>query len=353
MAALDSAHAALALGCADAARRADVLGRRARAPPRHLPSHADRARPAARARHGRAAGRDALAGRRRPAAGLGAVFGGESSPRPALALDVERPVRITRHDWRRATVDLPGYAASGPAGEHDGAHARAGPAVLRRRAGRRARRSPSWRPRHDRGGRADAQLRAARRRDRLRGRDRRRARRALPPRRRRGGHARDRPPRGRRRRSSPTTSGTSGSCASRARRSASRRCSRSRPGELDVEGEAPLAGRPARARRGDRPGRRALGADPRLLHERRLHRRARAPVRGDRPARRAAPRASENERIEIVPWPLDDLDERDRRVPRREDADRRCCWLRARRLNAPVAPPRTRARSREAKPGAR
>jgi Protein of unknown function (DUF3866) len=46
-------------------------------------------------------------------AGLGAVFGGESSPRPALALDVERPVRITRHDWRRATVDLPGYGASG------------------------------------------------------------------------------------------------------------------------------------------------------------------------------------------------------------------------------------------------
>ncbi len=47
-------------------------------------------------------------------AGLGAVFGGgQSSPRPALALDVERPVRITRHDWRRATVDLPGYAASG------------------------------------------------------------------------------------------------------------------------------------------------------------------------------------------------------------------------------------------------
>jgi hypothetical protein len=48
-------------------------------------------------------------------AGLGAVFGGEGSgpSRPGLALDVERPVRITRHDWRRATVDLPGYAASG------------------------------------------------------------------------------------------------------------------------------------------------------------------------------------------------------------------------------------------------
>jgi Protein of unknown function (DUF3866) len=46
-------------------------------------------------------------------AGLGAVFGGAMPSRPALALDVERPVRITRHDWRRATVDLPAYAASG------------------------------------------------------------------------------------------------------------------------------------------------------------------------------------------------------------------------------------------------
>jgi hypothetical protein len=46
-------------------------------------------------------------------AGLGAVFAGAKGSRPALALDVERPVRITRHDWRRAAVDLPGYAASG------------------------------------------------------------------------------------------------------------------------------------------------------------------------------------------------------------------------------------------------
>ena len=46
-------------------------------------------------------------------AGLGAVFGGGRASRPAPALDVERPARITRHDWRRATVDLPGYAASG------------------------------------------------------------------------------------------------------------------------------------------------------------------------------------------------------------------------------------------------
>jgi hypothetical protein len=46
-------------------------------------------------------------------AGLGSVFGGAMPSRPALALDVERPVRITRHDWRRAVVDLPAYAACG------------------------------------------------------------------------------------------------------------------------------------------------------------------------------------------------------------------------------------------------
>ncbi len=46
-------------------------------------------------------------------AGLGSVFGGAMPARPALELDVERPVRITRHDWRRALVDLPSYAACG------------------------------------------------------------------------------------------------------------------------------------------------------------------------------------------------------------------------------------------------
>jgi hypothetical protein len=45
-------------------------------------------------------------------AGLGAVFGA-SAPRPQLELDVDRPARIARHDWRHARVDLPGYAASG------------------------------------------------------------------------------------------------------------------------------------------------------------------------------------------------------------------------------------------------
>lgn len=50
-------------------------------------------------------------------AGLGAVFGGALPSRPiknraALELEVERPARITRHDWRRAMVDLPAYAAA-------------------------------------------------------------------------------------------------------------------------------------------------------------------------------------------------------------------------------------------------
>jgi hypothetical protein len=48
-------------------------------------------------------------------ASLGEVFAGGA--RPALALDVERPARITRHDWRRATVELPAYAACGLSNE--------------------------------------------------------------------------------------------------------------------------------------------------------------------------------------------------------------------------------------------
>jgi hypothetical protein len=45
-------------------------------------------------------------------AGLGSVFG-TSASRPQLELDVDRPARIARHDWRHAKVDLPGYAGSG------------------------------------------------------------------------------------------------------------------------------------------------------------------------------------------------------------------------------------------------
>jgi len=46
--------------------------------------------------------------------GVGGVDGVGSAGRPRLdlGLEVDRPARIARHDWRRATVDLPAYAAS-------------------------------------------------------------------------------------------------------------------------------------------------------------------------------------------------------------------------------------------------
>ena len=52
-------------------------------------------------------------------AGLGSVFGGALPNRGhtvrttgSLELDIERPARIARHDWRRAIVDLPAYASA-------------------------------------------------------------------------------------------------------------------------------------------------------------------------------------------------------------------------------------------------
>lgn len=113
LSALDSAHTALALGC-----EALIVARMSSGDPR--------------ARH-RGISHHTLtvldlllapvtvalpAGMRSPVgadlrAGLGAVFGGAMPSRPGLELDVERPARITRHDWRRAGIDLPGYAASG------------------------------------------------------------------------------------------------------------------------------------------------------------------------------------------------------------------------------------------------
>jgi hypothetical protein len=113
MSALDTAHVSLALGC-----RTLLVAR--------MSSSDERARHRGISHHTLTV-LDLLlepvtvalpAGMRSPVgadlrAGLGAVFGGATPSRPALALDVERPVRITRHDWRRATIDLPGYAASG------------------------------------------------------------------------------------------------------------------------------------------------------------------------------------------------------------------------------------------------
>lgn len=119
MAALDCAHAALALGCATL-----VV-------PRMCSGDARRRR--------RGISQDTLtvldlllepvsvalpAGMRSPVgaelhAGLRAVFGAPSrtAAQAPPTLDMEpltdRPARIARHDWRRAAVDLPGFAAAG------------------------------------------------------------------------------------------------------------------------------------------------------------------------------------------------------------------------------------------------
>jgi hypothetical protein len=123
MVALDSAHVSLALGCPTllVARMSSSDDR-----PRHrgISHHTltvldlllEPVIVALPAGMRSPVGADLLAGLR--SASLGAVFGGAmpslpTRARPALALDVERPVRITRHDWRRAAVDLPAYAASG------------------------------------------------------------------------------------------------------------------------------------------------------------------------------------------------------------------------------------------------
>ncbi|HXP99901.1 MAG TPA: DUF3866 family protein, partial [Solirubrobacteraceae bacterium] len=52
-------------------------------------------------------------------AGLGSVLRSSSTAlssergRPQLELDVDRPARMARHDWRRAPVDMPAYLQSG------------------------------------------------------------------------------------------------------------------------------------------------------------------------------------------------------------------------------------------------
>jgi hypothetical protein len=113
MAALDSAHAALALGCSTllVARMSSSDGR-----PRHR-----------RISHHTLTVLDLLlepvtvalpAGMPSPVgaelrASLGAVFTASRPTGPALEPDIQRPARITRHDWRRAAIDLPSYATSG------------------------------------------------------------------------------------------------------------------------------------------------------------------------------------------------------------------------------------------------
>lgn len=112
MAALDSAHAALALGA-----------------PTLLVARMSSGDPRARHRgisHHTLTVLDLLlepvtvalpAGMRSPVgadlrAGLGSVFGVSAASRQQLELNVDRPARIARHDWRHAAVDLPAFACS-------------------------------------------------------------------------------------------------------------------------------------------------------------------------------------------------------------------------------------------------
>ena len=233
MVALDSAHAALALGCEVlvVARMSSADPRDA--PPRPLPSHAAPCSSCCCARAVAAA-----AARRAPTSTLA-------------------PAGI----WRAAPrVDLDGYRASGLPDADDGALAGRGPPLLRGRPGgrhgARARRSR----RDERALRAiggprrcgRAKIASVRRRP-------------LPLRRRRGGRARDRSATPARSRSSPTTTSTSGWSASRASRSGDPALLEIPAGKLDVRGRAAARHRQARAGRGDRQGGRALGAPDVLL----------------------------------------------------------------------------------------
>jgi hypothetical protein len=114
MSALDAAHVALALGCPTL-----VVPRM---------SSSDRRSRHRGISHHTLAVLDLLlepvtvalpAGMRSPVgsdlrASLGAMFAGKRSATHApRTLEVDRPARITRHDWRRAPVDLPAYARAG------------------------------------------------------------------------------------------------------------------------------------------------------------------------------------------------------------------------------------------------
>ena len=118
MAALDSAHVALALGCGTL-----VVPRMSSGDPRErhrgishhtltvldlLLEPVTVALPAGMRSPVGAELASALGGA--PGIALGAP---EGPGRAGLRLEVERPARITRHDWRHASVQLPAYAASG------------------------------------------------------------------------------------------------------------------------------------------------------------------------------------------------------------------------------------------------
>jgi hypothetical protein len=123
MAALDGAHAALALGCPT------LLVPRMSSGEERMPTRPGGHRIRGISHH-TVTVLDLLlepvtvalpAGMRSPVgndlrASLGAAFAGRREQATPVGLDVVRPggwARITRHDWRRAEVDLPAFAASG------------------------------------------------------------------------------------------------------------------------------------------------------------------------------------------------------------------------------------------------
>ena len=79
-------------------------------------------------------------------------------------------------------------------------------------------------------------------------------------------------------------------------------------GRLDVEGEAPLEAAQRELAEEIGKARRALGAPHGLRLVGRGHGRGRPRLPRHGPERRRTPRPSDNERIEIVRWPLADLD---------------------------------------------
>ena len=80
-------------------------------------------------------------------------------------------------------------------------------------------------------------------------------------------------------------------------------------GKLDVPGESPLETAKRELGRGDRQAGRLVGGAVRVLHQPRLQRRARVAVPRDGPLDDPDAEPVPDERIEIVPWPLDRLDE--------------------------------------------
>ena len=119
MSALDSAHAALALGC-----RTLLVARMSSADPRgrhrgishHTLTVLDLllapvivSLPAGMRSPVDSDLREGLGG---ALAGAGAGGQGAVQASAPVAEKVERPARIARHDWRRARVDLPGFAAA-------------------------------------------------------------------------------------------------------------------------------------------------------------------------------------------------------------------------------------------------